>query len=545
MRRFHLFTFLPFHLFVFSLLLAACSLDEEPRDQIPEEEAYTTPKALYLNTVALLYNYIGGATDGQGLQGTCRGIYDLQTFGADEAFLPKRGGDWYDGGLWQAMYCHSWDAGNEIVKNAWLYLYKVITLCNRSLEILSRYQNEGRLDIDSSTYADWQAEIRALRAIYFWQLIDLFGGVPMITTTDVSIADMEISTRRDVYIFILKELTQAVPRLSLGNSTSPGEFYGRVTRGVAYFVLAKLMLNAEVYLDTDPTDDQLVDGSQINFSIDNETVNAWEAAVYYCTELEAMGYRLEDDYEANFSVYNENSRENIWTIPMDKYLYTNQMQYMFRSWHYLHAAAYGFSAENGTCATPHALASFFSTGRIDSRFYANFYSGTVIVDNKVVTDRTGQPLFYYPEDADIDVSNKPFVETAGARMKKYEVDRNALKDGKLIDNDIVLFRYADVKLMRAEALIRNGQSGQADYDDVRTRAHMELRQATLDNLLEERLMELFWEGWRRQDLIRFGRYHSLYQGNDAVDESDGHTTVFPIPADVINTSPNLKQNPGY
>ena len=117
-------------------LLISCSLEENPRDQIEETTAYTSVSALFQNTVATLYNYIGGYKDGQGLQGTCRGIYDLQTFGSDEAMLPTRGADWYDGGIWQHMYRHSWGSGHEIPKNAWLYLYKVITLCNHSLEVL-------------------------------------------------------------------------------------------------------------------------------------------------------------------------------------------------------------------------------------------------------------------------------------------------------------------------------------------------------------------------------------------------------------------------
>ena len=112
----------------------ACTLDENPRDQIPEEEAYTSEESIYLNTVATLYSYIGGKDDGQGLQGTCRGVYDLQTFGSDEAMIPTRGGDWYDGGIWQDMYRHSWTPGHELVEKSWLYLYKVIALCNRSLE---------------------------------------------------------------------------------------------------------------------------------------------------------------------------------------------------------------------------------------------------------------------------------------------------------------------------------------------------------------------------------------------------------------------------
>lgn len=79
-------------------------LDEAPRDQLPEEDAYDTPANIYLNTVATLYNYVGGYEDSQGLQGTCRGVYDLNTLTTDEALLPTRGGDWYDGGLWQGLF---------------------------------------------------------------------------------------------------------------------------------------------------------------------------------------------------------------------------------------------------------------------------------------------------------------------------------------------------------------------------------------------------------------------------------------------------------
>ena len=150
----------------------------------------------------------------------------------------------------------------------------------------------------------------------------------------------------------------------------------------------------------------------------------------------------------------------------------------------------------------------------------------------------------------MDLSGSPYVETAGARMKKYQVDRNAILDGKLMDNDIVLFRYADVLLMRAEAYLRNGEpeKGQADFDEVRQRAYMNPRPLTLDNIYDERLLELCWEGWRRQDMIRFGKYESLFEGDefdDKVDESDGHTTVYPIPSSVLALNKYLQQNKGY
>ena len=127
-------------------------------------------------------------------------------------------------------------------------------------------------------------------------------------------------------------------------------------------------------------------------------------------------------------------------------------------------------------------------------------------------------------------------------MKKYSIDPLCNYGGKLIDNDIVLFRFADVLLMRAEAKVRLGQDGYEDMNRVRRRAEMQERPCTLETLLDERLLELCWEGWRRQDLIRFGCYRSLYDGPDAVDESDGHTAVYPIPGNVktLNLMPAVK-----
>ena len=529
-------------------VLSSCSLDENPKDQIPEEEAYADAGALYRNTVATLYNYIGGATDGQGLQGTCRGIYDLQTFGSDEAMIPTRGTDWYDGGIWQELYRHDWTPGHPMLGNAWSYLYKVITLCNRSLELLESHQHL----LDEVQYVEYTAEVRALRAIYYWYLMDLFGRIPIITTSKTSLSQLQQMPRSQIFKFVCTELQQVCPYLHHENSARPGDYYGRVTYHVACFVLAKLMLNAEVYLDNNWTDGDHPDGSALTISVDGETMNAWEATIYYCNQLENADYELEELYSSNFEVHNENSNENIWVIPMDKDLYYNEMQYFFRSWHYRHAAAYGFTGENGACATKRTLEIFkYGTWSEDPRFLLNYYDGIVFDnDRKIVRDRNGEVFEYKPWEVELDLSDSPYLETAGARMNKYVVDRNATKNGKLMDNDIVLFRLADVLLMHAEALLRNGQAeeGQDYFNAVRGRVDAPEKPLTLQNLLDERLLELCWEGWRRQDLIRFGQYESLFMGDqwDAkVDERDRHTTVFPIPGGMINFNPNLTQNPGY
>jgi len=501
------------------MMLTSCSLDEQPHDQIAEEEAYTSHETLFLNTVATLYNYIGGYEEGQGLQGAIRGVYDLQTFGSDEAMIPLRGGDWFDGGLWQAMYQHSWSAGHDLPKNAWLYLYKVITLCNRSLEKLQAHQ-----DLAGQSYYSWQAEVRALRAMYYWYLLDLFGDVPLITDNSISMNEVKRESRKRVFEFCENELLSAVLFLPEENSIREGDYYGRITQPVALFVLAKLMLGAEVYTGTP----------------------RWQDCIHYCDDISWMGYRLEENYTDNFLVYNQYSLENIFTIPMNKNLFTNQQQNVIRSLHYRHAAAYGYGGENGSCATLHTLKVFGYPDHIDPRFLDCYHYEKVFgLDGKTVTDRTGQPLVYQPDKVLPDLSGSPYVETAGARMYKYEFDKNATQGGKLVDNDIVLFRYADVLLMRAECKLRLGKDGSADFNAVRSRAGADPRPCTLDNLLDERLLELCWEGWRRSDLIRFHRYKSLYEGPGAIDELDGHTEVYPIPAEVRALNKNLTQNPGY
>lgn len=516
MKRPNYFLFL---YFLFVTALSSCSLDEHPHDQIPEEEAYISREALYLNTVATLYNYIGGYDEGQGLQGPIRGIYDLQTFGSDEAMIPLRGGDWYDGGLWAAMYMHSWSAGHDLPKNAWLYLYKVIALCNKSLETLEDYET-----LAGGYYQEWQAEVRALRAMYYWYLIDLFGDVPLVTDNSISMNEVKRESRSRVFNFCVEELTTTLPYLAFENSAQPGEYYGRMTQAVAYFVLAKLMLGAEVYTG-EPR---------------------WEECIEYCNEISKMVYKLEPVYANNFRVNNESSVENIFTIPMDKNLFSNQQQNIVRSLHYRHAAAMGYNGENGTCATLKVLKVFGYPDDIDPRFIDCYHFSYVYDwEGKLVTDRIGQPLKYEPEKVLPDLTGSPYLETAGARMYKYSYDLNSKKDGKLIDNDIVLFRYADVLLMRAECKLRLGEDGSEDFNAVRERSSADPRKCTLDNILDERLLELCWEGWRRPDLIRFNRYKSLYEGPGAIDETDGHTKVFPIPAEVRALNKNLTQNPGY
>lgn len=531
-----------------SLVLSSC-LGEHPKDQIAESEIYKTTTDIYTNAVASLYNYIGGSEESEGLQGTCRGIYDYNTLTTDEAIIPIRGGDWYDGGLWNAMYQHKWTATDEPLYDTWKYLYKVIMLTNKSLDVIEDHSN---LFISEGQKLGYEAEVRAIRAMFYYYTMDMYGRIPLVLSAhegqEGNVAVTQ-SLRSDVFRFVFKELQEALPYLPTGRSNQEGAAYGRVTQAVASFLLAKLALNAEIY-----TYDNWVqgyqnrpDGKQIMFVVDGKTMNAWQTCVYYCNKVQSAGYVLESRYLDNFAAHNEKSNENIFTIPMDQDIYSAQYHYQFRSYHYAHGAALGWGTENGTCATISTMkANHYGEPDEDTRCYYNFVAGIVTVGNLVVTLDNGKPLEYQPFEVKQNLTNSPYVKTAGARMAKYDVDRTSYMDGKLKSNDIVLFRYADVLLMRAEAKVRDGEDGSEDMNAVRSRVNMPARPATLDNILEERLLELVWEGWRRQDLIRFGKYTGAYDLREPLEnESSGYTTVFPIPQRCIDLNNKLVQNFGY
>ena len=502
-----------------AMCLTSC-LDEHPKDQLGEDAIYGSASEIYTNAVASLYNYIGSANESEGIQGTCRGIYDYNTLTTDEAIIPIRGGDWYDGGLWNAMYQHRWTADDQSLYDTWKFLYKVIVLANKSLDVI----NEKKDLLSVQQQQEYGAEVKAVRALFYYYAMDMFGRI----------------------------------------------FYGRITQPVANFLLAKLALNAEIYTyddwtsgyqnrprgkdivlnvpvenhNADDAAERLADKPVVN---GNYQLNAWETCIYYCDKLAEEGYMLEDDYAANFSTHNENSRENIFTIPMDKNVYVNQFHYLFRSYHYAHGGLFGWGSENGTCATVSTMrTNHYGEADEDARCKVNFVAGMVKVDGKNVLMDNGKALEYQPLEVKQNLTNSPYVKTAGARMAKYEVDRTAYMDGRLISNDIVLFRYADALLMKAEAKVRNGEDGSAELDAVRLRVGMPVCEASLENILRERLLELVWEGWRRQDLIRFGLFTGAYDLREPLpNEQSGYTTVFPIPQKCINLNKKLIQNKGY
>ena len=549
--------------FLSTALLTSCSLDETPQSKFKESEAFANSTLTYVNSVAKVYSEIG-----DGIYGGTDAIHCLQEFTSDEAILPGRQGDWVDGGKWQNFFLHNFASSVDTYNNNWKNIYKIIGQCNGSIDQLTP------LLTDHPDYKAYVSELRALRAIYYYYAMDLFGQVPVVTSSTQSIKDVKQSNRSEVFDFVVKELTEVLPELAPDQSQKTGKYYGRITQPIAYMCLAKCALNAPVY-KTDATaidsykafvgDDKskackasetlganvTAMGKNIMMTVDGTSRNCWETVKYCVDKIAGLGYSLSPNYADNFVTQNQNSNENIFVRPNDDKTYKITDYNLIRSVHYNHASAAGFNGWNGACGTVQAMKVMgYKESDEDPRLRLNYWVEQEYTQQtgKIVDDGVGGPLTYKPLA----------VKCAGARFKKYEYDPTAAAQGQY-NNDLVIWRYGDAVLMKAEAEYRLGNTADALtlVNQIRSRAHAAARTSlTLNDILNERMIELAWEGVRRQDQIRFctftqptaDRYPNVWHNASAGDYNDdtqGYTCVYPIPYEVLNLNRNLHQNPGY
>ena len=548
-------------------LFSACSgfLDEDPKSKIPEEEAYKSEKLVYVNTIATIYTSFGNR-----LYGSTDNVHTLQEFSSDAWILPGRQGDWVDGGKWQSLFLHNYGPGNATIKSTWNALYTIIGNCNTSIDNLETFIQAG----GESYLQDYQYEARAVRAILYYHLVDLFGRVPLVTSSKTVMADVNQSSRSEVYQFIVDELTDCIPHLPSGKCQNMGKYYGRVTKAVGYMAMAKVAINSPILSKDDWNDGSLVGGiakvapyvnqagKNIKIALDGTTRDAWETVLYCQKQIEKEGYSLQPNFSQNFSKTNDSSVENIWTQPSDGTTYKVSDYNPTRTLHAAHASAYGLQGWNGACATVEQMKVFkYGTDEQDPRMDMTFFYGPVFVDGKPIDAGLGDgaQVCYNPMDVVVDFKEdvpNQILKFAGARMSKYEVD-NTTSSYLNHNNDKVFWRYADALLLAAEAKVRMGQSGDAEVNEIRDRVQAgQKSNVTLQDILDERMLEFSYEGMRRQDQIRFGTYtepttdryagvhHNVATGDYVVDNT-GFTTVFPIPTSVLELNTKLTQNPGY
>ncbi len=490
-----------------NLLLACCAfgllstqsctdLEENVYDQIPEENFGTNPEQV----TALLGPINAGIGD---YFDRFAGLNAV----TDEQIVPTRGGDWLDGGNWRRLDQHTWEpvTDNAQFNGPWTWAYNNITRINRALATPAINADEAVV-----------AELRTIRAFYHYVMLDNFGNVPISEGDGESSAEQR--TRPEVYAWVEKELLEALPNLL---EVAGGNLYGRMNKWTAHMILAKLYLNAQVYTGTPQ----------------------WQKAVEQCDIIINSGkFLLAPDFFSNFSVNNTGSPEIILAAPMDK-TKREGMNIHMRTLHYRHQLTYrlGNSPWNGY-ATMAEFYNSFSDQDIRKRMWIVGQqfdnNGRPLTDDNV-------PMVITPEIPAYEMPAGPAARLAGARSQKYEIQRNNANSSQ--DNDFVIYRLADVYLMRGEAKFRLGDVAGAleDINFVHTKRGLEAYTAatlTLDEILAERGRELAWELHRRQDLIRFDRFTRAWQFKPA---SQKFRELYPIPQDQLNLNPKLKQNPGY
>ncbi|WP_346863673.1 RagB/SusD family nutrient uptake outer membrane protein [uncultured Draconibacterium sp.] len=476
------------------------------------------------------------------------GFWRAQEVGADQIVIPARPNGWVDGGIYRRIHEHVWTTDEDIVYATWDRTYSGIANCNRIL-----YQIESGLLPLEETKDAVIAELKVLRAAYYYLLCDLYGNVPIVTDFDVEEGYLpEQSSRAEVYNFIVSEINENLQYLPTENSMLT---YGRFNVWAARTLLAKMYLNAEVYSGT----------------------AKWSECIDQCNEIinSNAGFILESNQKSVFVTENQFSKEIIFGIAIDDQ-YTkgwNDFDIHMQTCQPSMQAKYNLTQTpwGGMCAIPQFIETFDPA---DKRLTNNYMMGqqySASGEPLLVTmgGLVGQPLALINELPGVHFSE----EIHGYRFEKFEI---GLGSSNVLNNDYPLFRYADVLMMKAECLLRTGDADAAAtiVSEVRARAFDDPAKAIVtgdqlsqgssydyglrneftstteggDDILFGRFLdELGWEfnqeGRRRQDMIRFGVFTTKSWLSHSPN-GDYHS-IYPIPRGRLETNSNLTQNPGY
>jgi hypothetical protein len=479
-------------------------------------------------------------------------LYRAQEVSGDEMLTPARPNGWVDGGVYRRIHEHKWTTDDDVVINVWTRAYQGITSCNR---IIYQVQTKS-IPVAPKDTSALIAEMKLLRASYYWVLCDMYGNVPIVDKFNVPAGFLpKQNTRKEVYDFIVSEILANYPKVSTENSLKT---YGKFNKWAGLTLLAKMYLNAAVYSGTAAYDKCK--------AICDTIINA--KAI---TKID-----LESNQKNIFLTENQNSKEIIFALPFDsKYVADwNSFDVHMQTLEPENQATYNleYSPWGGVCAIPQFISTFDTT---DSRYIDNYikYQQYAANGDKLIATMgvfTGKLLSFRNYVAGVDISD----EVDGFRLGKFEI---AMGASNRLSNDWPLFRYADVLMMKAESLLRTGDASGAAVlvTQVRQRNFKTnpakavvtgadlLKGSTYDYGLRNHLVstteggadiqygrfldELGWEfnqeARRRTDMVRFG----IFTKKSWLSHSPNgdYRALYPIPNSEIQKNSNLKQNPGY
>ncbi|MBO0931125.1 RagB/SusD family nutrient uptake outer membrane protein [Fibrella aquatilis] len=503
--------------------LASCTnLDDKVFGQLSSTEASATSVPLDpASSLAGAYASLNDIATNQG------NTYAMEEHPSDEMLGPTRGTDWDDFGQWRKLHQHNWDAFHPQVIGTWDDLNRGAFRATQALSI-------------ASATAQQKAEASFLRAFYTFYIVDLYGQVPFRQVTDAADANPRVYTRQQATNLMISDLRSA---FNNSGATAPNV----ATKNAAATMLAKVYLNRAVY-------NQDVANAAGPYTFAKADM---DSSIYFANQVIASGkYALTPNYFDNFHWENDSrSKELIFTIVNTSASQPgNVRNRYFMTTHYNQdSSSLGVNGWNGFTTLGDFYNSFEATdgrraaaipGGINGKdVTAGFLVGqqTNAYTGRPIRDRSGNPLVFTP-----DINIAYALEPKGIRVIKY-FPKAGERDNPT--NDYVFLRYADVLLMKAEAILRGGTDPQGQtaagiVNNLRTtRKATALATVDLTALLAERGRELYWEGWRRNDQIRFGTF--LNPVDQRAVKSPNTAVLFPLPQRALDSNPNLKQNPGY
>jgi hypothetical protein len=447
----------------------------------------------------------------------------LQEVSTDEVIIPARGTDWYDNGDWQRLHLQTWTADHVRLKNVWEVLNQGVSRANTAIYYIGKFQQ-------TATTTQYINEARFLRSYYLYLLCDLFGQVPFREATEVNYSTSPtVLSRKDAADKIISELNAVIPNLK----TKAQVGSDHVTVGAAKALLAKVFLNYEAWTG----------------------VKKYSEAITACNDLiSSADYAVATDYWSMFQKNVAEHPEFILRVPMDDNVDMGSGSVWVNfTLHYSQVFGNITSTWNG----PSTTSTFFDIwDKVnDTRFRddrikseTGFNQGFLVgqqygLDGSALKQRNGAPLIFVPE---INLQSSP--ENAGIRVVKF-APNSATTHQFSSPNDVPIMRISDIYLIRAEAKLRNGVAGAIDdVNYIRSKRSAAgktlpaLTTLTLADVLKERGYELYWEGLRRQDLVRFGKFGDPWQEKPTTAATKA---VYPIPTSALDVNKNLKQNPGY
>jgi len=482
------------------------------------------------------------------LMSNATGYYITQEIAADELAVPAKPYGFVDGGLHRRMHEHKWTSEQAHCQDLWTKTYAGITNCNRLI-----FQMEsGAIPVDAAVKTSILAELKVLRASYYFVLCDNFGNVPIADKFDVPAGFIPAqSTRAQVYSFIVSEITSSIPMLT---ETSDVTTYARFNnKWAAYALLAKVYLNAQVYAGQ----------------------AEWTKCIEACDAIiNANKFILEPVQKDVFKAQNQNSREIIWAVPHDE-IYAGG--FYLAAWTMSPQNQFTYNTKSGGYGGLNAIPQFIDTfNPVDERLTEGWmmgqqYSASGEPLKCAYGSLIGKPLIYVNECPGIDSTQ----EIHSYRINKFEIAQNSSPTS--MNNDFPFLRYADILMMKAECMLRNGNADGAALlvTQVRQRSftnnpalavvtgaqlqgntvykyglknHLAKTTESVGDITYGRFLdELGWEfaaeAHRRQDMIRF----NVFTRKSWLSHSPNGDTksIFPIPLQELNKNQNLNQNPGY